>query len=91
MYLDRLPLSPAVRDYVDESGDWSLPLSAGDDYELLLTVPGERQAVFEAAMREQVVPVTWVGMIENGTGVRAQYPDGQIDEAVAKGYDHFAG
>ncbi len=91
LYLERLPLSPAVRDYVDETGDWSLPLSAGDDYELLLTVPGERQAAFEAAMREQAVPVTWVGMIESGAGVRAQYPDGQIDEGVAKGHDHFAG
>ncbi len=91
LYLDQLPLSPAVRDYVEETGDWSLPLSAGDDYELLFAVPGERQSAFEAAMREQDVPVTWIGLIEADGGVRAQHPDGHIDEGMGKGHDHFAG
>ena len=32
-----LPLSPAVKNYVAESGDWRMPLTAGDDYELCFT------------------------------------------------------
>lgn len=89
LYLDRLPLSDAVRDYVQESGDWSVPLSAGDDYELAFCIPARCQAAFEAASAAWDVPVTWVGMIERGRGVRAMQPDGQVDE-VAGGFDHFA-
>jgi thiamine-monophosphate kinase len=90
IYLDKLPMSDAVADYVAESGDWSLPLSAGDDYELCMTVPSEQQAAFEAVMQQQDVPVTWIGMIEQGEQVRAMSPNGDVDAYVARGYDHFA-
>ena len=90
IYLDKLPMSDAVADYVAESGDWSLPLSAGDDYELCMTVPSEQQAAFEAVMQQQDVPVTWIGMIEQGEQVRAMLPNGDVDAYVARGYDHFA-
>jgi thiamine-monophosphate kinase len=90
IYLDKLPMSDAVADYVAESGDWSLPLSAGDDYELCMTVPSEQQAAFEALMQQQDVPVTWIGMIEQGEQVRAMSPNGDVDAYVARGYDHFA-
>jgi len=90
IHLDKLPMSDAVADYVAESGDWSLPLSAGDDYELCMTVPSEQQAAFEAVMQQQDVPVTWIGMIEQGEQVRAMSPNGDVDAYVARGYDHFA-
>jgi thiamine-monophosphate kinase len=90
IYLDKLPMSDAVAEYVAESGDWSLPLSAGDDYELCMTVPAQHQAAFEAAMQQQDVPVTWIGMIEQGEQVRAMSPNGDVDAYVARGYDHFA-
>jgi len=89
IYLDKLPMSNAVAEYVTESGDWSLPLSAGDDYELCMTVPAQHQAAFEAAMQQQDVPVTWIGMIEQGEQVRAMSPNGDVDAYVARGYDHF--
>ena len=89
IYLDKLPMSDAVAEYVTESGDWSLPLSAGDDYELCMTVPAQHQAAFEAAMQQQEVPVTWIGMIEQGEQVRAMSPNGDVDAYVARGYDHF--
>jgi thiamine-monophosphate kinase len=90
IYLDKLPMSDAVAEYVAESGDWSLPLSAGDDYELCMTVPAQHQAAFEVAMQQQDVPVTWIGMIEQGEQVRAMSPNGDVDAYVARGYDHFA-
>jgi len=89
IYLDKLPMSDAVAEYVAESGDWSLPLSAGDDYELCMTVPAQHQAAFEAAMQQQEVPVIWIGMIEQGEQVRAMSPNGDVDAYVARGYDHF--
>ena len=38
---DALPLSDAVLAYINDTGDWSMPLSAGDDYELCFTVSPE--------------------------------------------------
>jgi len=89
LYLDRLPLSDAVRDYVAETGDWSVPVSSGDDYELAFTIPADRQGEFEAAAVNFDVPVTQIGIMEKGRGVRGIHPDGQIIDEVAVGYDHF--
>jgi thiamine-monophosphate kinase len=90
LYLENLPLSEAVRDYVQETGDWSVPLSSGDDYELAFCIPAQHQGEFEAASAAWDVPVTWVGMMERGRGVRAMQPDGQVADEVAGGFDHFA-
>ena len=37
--LGRLPCSKSVAAFLTRTGDWSLPLSSGDDYELCFTVP----------------------------------------------------
>ncbi len=89
LYLESLPLSDAVRDYVQETGDWSVPLSSGDDYELLLSVPADRQSAFETAARDWSVPATWVGIVDHGRTVRAMHPDGRLEDEVTGGYDHF--
>ena len=89
LYLDTLPLSDAVRDYVEETGDWSVPLSSGDDYELAFTIPASGQAAFESLAAKFDVPVTQVGMMERGSTVRAIHPDGNTVDEVATGYDHF--
>ena len=41
---DALPLSDAVLTYIKDTGDWSMPLTAGDDYELCFTVSPEKAA-----------------------------------------------
>ena len=87
--LDQLPLSAQVQQYVSDTEDWSLPLSAGDDYELAFTLPAALRAEFEREAVGWDVPVTCVGEIEQGEGVRARLPDGRIIEEVANGYDHF--
>lgn len=89
LYLESLPLSDAVRDYVQETGDWSVPLSSGDDYELLVSVPADRQSAFETAARDWSVPATWVGIVDHGRTVRAMHPDGRLEDEVTGGYDHF--
>jgi thiamine-monophosphate kinase len=87
--VDRLPCSRPVRTYVEETGDWSLPLAAGDDYELCFTVPTALQGEVEALAGSVPGGLTWIGMVERQPGVRCCYPDGQTDEAPT-GFDHFA-
>jgi thiamine-monophosphate kinase len=91
LYLERVPCSEAVRDYVAETGDWSVPLAAGDDYELCFTVPEEKQAVLENLALDFSVPVTWIGLLEPQKGLRCCQADGRQLAAVPSGYDHFAG
>lgn len=90
LYLERLPCSAAVRDYVEGTGDWSVPLAAGDDYELCLTVPAARQAEIEALGAALPAGLHWVGTIERGAGVRLVLPDGTTLDQAPVGYDHFA-
>ena len=90
LHLDRLPCSPAVRSYVAETGDWSVPLAAGDDYELCVTVPAARQAAIEALAAELPAGLHWIGVIERRPGVRLVLPDGTLLDEAPAGYDHFA-
>ena len=90
LYADRLPVSPGVAEYIADSGDWALPLSAGDDYELCVTVPEVRQAEIEALAADLPGDLTWIGMMEACPGLRVVLPDGQQTDAIPSGYDHFA-
>lgn len=90
LYADRLPVSAGVAEYIADSGDWALPLSAGDDYELCITVPAERQGEIEALAAELPGGLTWIGMMEQASGLRVVLPDGTRTDAVPAGYDHFA-
>jgi thiamine-monophosphate kinase len=87
--LDLIPLSDPVRNHTGTSGDWSLPLSAGDDYELLFTVPPGRQAVFEREALTWEVPVTRIGVIDRGEGVRLRGVERVQSDSWMAGYDHF--
>jgi thiamine-monophosphate kinase len=91
LHLDRLPCSPAVRAYVDETGDWSVPLSSGDDYELCFTVAEARQTEIEALGTRLACSVTWIGTIDRARGLRCIGPGGDLVHQGFGGYDHFAG
>ncbi len=79
---DALPLSTAVQAYIDETGDWSMPLSAGDDYELCFTVSPEQAAQLTLA-------ATKIGIIESEPGLRL-HKSGHIHALEVKGFEHFS-
>ncbi|MCP4284035.1 MAG: thiamine-phosphate kinase [Gammaproteobacteria bacterium] len=87
--LRKIPLSPEVDEYVKRSGDWSLPLTAGDDYELCFSVPPGYCAQVEAALSGIKGGFTWIGMIEKDQGVRCLGLDGLQVETGPGGYQHF--
>lgn len=77
-----LPFSDAVRSYVDGTGDWLMPLSAGDDYELCFTVhPNNVDKVPEGCRR--------IGAIESETGLRLN-KSGHLHILKVTGYEHFS-
>ena len=79
---EKLPLSNEVKNYIQQTGDWQMPLISGDDYELCFTVsPQNAHRVPENC--------THIGFIDSQTGLRLK-KDGQIQTITAKGYEHFS-
>lgn len=87
--LDRIPSTPAVQGYIAETGDWSLPLNAGDDYELCFTVPGGKQDELARCLAGAGSAAFEIGRIETEPGLRLQRA-GRPVRLDAAGYDHFS-
>jgi thiamine-monophosphate kinase len=82
-----LPLSAALRRAVNDDPERiELALSGGEDYELLFTVPPER----EPALADLALPVTRIGVIvPNAAGLRVKNRQGDLRPAAPAGFNHF--
>lgn len=87
--LAQLPLSQPVRDYVNQTGDWSLPLSSGDDYELCFSIPPEHQAKLADLTQGSGVPLTQIGRINVGGGLSFRLQNGQLYDRPMNAFEHF--
>lgn len=85
-----VPLAPGLRSGASDSGgDIALALSGGDDYELLFTAgPDKRQAIADLSA-ELDLPLTRIGEMAAGTGVRVYDSQGQEISLATKGWAHF--
>jgi thiamine-monophosphate kinase len=84
-----VPLSEAARAVL--SADAKLIeriLSGGDDYEVLLTLPATKFAAFRAAAESAGVPVSRIGQVTSGQGVRF-LRDGKLLSLAQTSYSHF--
>lgn len=81
-----VPLSRALLDVAGDTGARELALSAGDDYELLFTVPPERVSRLGTLRLDDVV--TEIGVIESEPGLRLENAAGTAMPAPS-GYRHF--
>ena len=89
LVLSSIPLSPALDQFMRACADWHVPLTSGDDYELCLVVPRQRQAEFEQLAAGLETPVSLVGEIESTTGIRCLDANGESVTVGRTGYDHF--
>ncbi|WP_295882145.1 thiamine-phosphate kinase [uncultured Thiohalocapsa sp.] len=88
--LDRLPLTDQVAAAVAAADDWTLPLAAGDDYELCFTLPRAAAGQLPVLAAAAGCPLTTIGEIESGSGLRCVHADGTPWQPRGRGYDHFA-
>jgi thiamine-monophosphate kinase len=88
VHVDRLPLSAALCACVSGDKAINLALAAGDDYELLLTVPPKRYAELKAAADRLNLMLTAIGELDSGSGV-AWVLDGMEFAPGVQGFDHF--
>ncbi|MCF6325098.1 MAG: thiamine-phosphate kinase [Gammaproteobacteria bacterium] len=97
--LDALPLSSAFRGcrqdkVAQQLSDecWqSLPLSAGDDYELCFTVGFEKQHEVASTLATHGFMAHCIGRIDNGSGLRCVQKNGEQYLTGQSGYEHFKG
>lgn len=82
LYWNELPLSTAVLTYINDTGDWLLPLVAGDDYQLCFTVSPEKAAQVPDSCQK-------IGIIEAESGLRLNKA-GITHSLEVKGYEHFS-
>jgi thiamine-monophosphate kinase len=88
--LASVPLSAPALCLAEQEPDLPAVLAtSGDDYELLFTAPQAATAMIERLAAELNLPITPIGMIEPGAGVRLLAPDGQPVPIAAPGYRHF--
>jgi len=87
---ESVPLSPPVAGWVARHPErWRLPLTAGDDYELLFTLPPGTGRMLKRAALE--VSCTRVGEILAEPGIWVERGGVRQPWSGAAGYDHFAG
>lgn len=89
IHLHKLPVAKCFAEVFDAVNGWQQPLTAGDDYELLFTVPQNEKTTVELLASQHSCAVTCIGEIEYQPGMRC-YLDGRLMQLETSGYEHFA-
>jgi thiamine-monophosphate kinase len=86
----RVPYSDAAQAVIArDAGMRETALTGGDDYEILCTIPPEKAGSFRAAAEAAKVPVTEIGEIGTGEGVRFRDVEGHILTFKRTSFSHF--
>lgn len=89
--VDNLPLSQALRQSVPEEQQVHYALSAGDDYELLFTVPSDKKGGLEVNLAQHNVDVTCIGQVHGLTPEITLRKNGEPVDMSLAGFQHFEG
>ena len=84
-----LPVSEPLINAVGREVAREYALTGGDDYELLFTVPLARLGAMTHAIALGLGPVTRIGSLVSGNGVRV-FARGGVMQFSGAGFDHFA-
>lgn len=97
IWAERLPLSPSTIKMANSIGvnplEWAL--YGGEDYELLLTIPGSKgsplrvRRLSNSLKRATGTSLSLIGRILPFPGVELVYPDGRVEPLAQGGYNHF--
>ncbi|MBW2710191.1 MAG: thiamine-phosphate kinase [Deltaproteobacteria bacterium] len=94
LYEQKLPISRALRQFVESSGRGPLDyiLKESDDYELMMTCDPEHAATIRDAVASiSNIPVTQIGTITATKGsIEIMDPAGNSRQATVSGWDHFS-
>jgi thiamine-monophosphate kinase len=87
IFADRIPIDSTVQRTFGDAA-LGLALAGGEDYELLFTATGK---IIDRVKRELPCPVTAIGEVTAGSGVKVIDKKGLDVKMKNRGWDHFAG
>ena len=90
VYVDKLPLSIALREACEVSDAYEYALSSGDDYELLFTVSEEQKGNLDIALSNFNIEATCIGQLNGMSGKLDLVLNEQPYQLTRQGYEHFA-
>lgn len=85
---ESLPVAPALAG-LDPALLEEAVLGGGDVYELCFTAAPMRREQVQAMARQYAVPISRIGSIVRGEGLRVVGPDGMDMDVLSYGFDHF--
>ncbi|MBQ4492064.1 MAG: thiamine-phosphate kinase [Deltaproteobacteria bacterium] len=90
---EALPLSEPFRALLQTDRKLlRLALGGGEDYELLFTVPPEREHLIPEVAQKSGLALSRIGVISSGSGIlTVRSANGEEYRPARKGFDHFAG
>jgi len=88
LWLDKIPVSVPVQQSLNPDEALRLALTAGDDYELCITLPKSTQESFETAVAAHCQS-TLIGCITEGSELICKNEDGKTITFEHLGYQHF--
>lgn len=87
IYADHLPLSPAARSTGPDA--LQAALNGGDDYELLLAIPPDREDALKAEAASKGIAITQIGQFCIGHDIRVITDDGKPITLTGHGWSHI--
>lgn len=87
----RVPITPSVRNFTRQRGESALDYAwyGGEDYQLVGTAAPYAYARALSRCASVGIPLTQIGRVEVGDGVIAESGDGQVEQILPRGYNHF--
>ena len=85
-----VPVDPLVTTMLGKKQGLTATLGAGDDYELILTVPRENEEDFREAEEKLPELLTCIGEITAGNEIICEDEHGEPMAVAAAGYNHFS-
>ncbi len=87
--VEKIPLSEAMHQCIEETNAWNYALTSGDDYKLCFTASTAQHELIINTFREINIPVSCIGKIKGEPGLQLKIPEGTCFEPSGKSYQHF--
>lgn len=89
IFVEDLPLSPALQNLQDQEQAYRYALTGGDDYELCFTVSPDNLPQIAMLIAEKKISASVIGKMHLGSSVQCEW-HGEEFPLIQKGYQHFS-
>lgn len=89
IFVEDIPLSPALKHLQDQQQAYRYALTGGDDYELCFTVSPDNMPQIAMLIAEKKISATVIGKMHLGSGVQCEW-HGEEFPLMQTGYQHFS-